>query len=922
MLEREALTEAVHHLLHESRLGRGGALFIIGESGLGKTTVLEFARILASSDARVGLARGDVMEAGLPFGLVAQAVHELGGGNALEGASARASPDEARTSRFYRTLRWLEGVTADGPVVLAFDDLHWSDGDSLALLSYLCRRIDALPVAVIATLRPWPPEAEEMCLRLAAAGYGRIERLAPLSEPAARALLVERAGHPVSDEVIEQALVSSARNPLLLEQVALAIQGEGADEEAVRRWHAPDDRLFLHRFAGLSQRDLRLSQAASVLGRRFRPELAVALAGLQGDDAAPTLDALSRSGLVCHAGASTAEFTHLLFQQALYEDLPPLVREELHGRAFRLLLDRGMEAEAAEHAVRGNLVGEPDAVGVLVRAGGVALRAGAMATAVERLQAAERLGGPRVNTDVLLLLGEARLATGHGVAAAQVYERLLGRPDLSTTTRAEALRMLGRALFMTGAGTRGVRRFDEAAELAGPDHPGLAVHALLDHSRAAWLTEGPVGALPAIARARTISCVLDEAMQMEVEAAWGFVAFAAGDATGLEAAIAAGDWAATDHARALRDLSWDWGTLRNSGRAAKYAERFANAEAVFALTFARAEREGSPYGIVSVASHHADTLARQGRLDEALDLATRAVALADLAPMAEAFAYAVKALLLLHLDRATESERCCQRAERAATIRGQWLPLLRVWHIRALRDLHEGRLDQACNGYERLADKTAQLGIGEPCLVASARHAVIAQVRNGRVGEAERTVAWVEGCAERLPCRWPRIAAATGRASLAEARGKADTAEAGFRAALALHGDVDLPPERVETLLQFGSFLRRSGRLVEARDALREALALAERIGATWLARVVHAELAVAGGRRRRRDASPEGLTAQEQRVAELAASGSTAADIARQLSLSVRTIETHLGRIYAKLGIHSQRELMAAAHRRHPSGP
>ena len=69
----------------------------------------------------------------------------------------------------------------------------------------------------------------------------------------------------------------------------------------------------------------------------------------------------------------------------------------------------------------------------------------------------------------------------------------------------------------------------------------------------------------------------------------------------------------------------------------------------------------------------------------------------------------------------------------------------------------------------------------------------------------------------------------------------------------------------------------------------------------------------MARGRRRPRE-SPDSLTPQEQRVAELAGAGRSCREIASQLSLSIRTIETHLHRIYAKLGIHSQRALMAMA--------
>lgn len=912
VLEREAVVQAVSELLYRARLGRGGNLFIIGEAGLGKTTLVQFACSLAASDVRVGLARGDVMETGLPFGLIAQLIDSLGGKDAIEAAGPFASADEARASRYYHTLRWLQALAANSPVLLALDDLHWSDGDSLALVSYLCRRIASLPVAVVSTLRPWPPRAEEVCMGLAAAGHARLDRLSALSEQAARALLVDRIGHAVAEEVVDGACTSSAGNPLLLEHLALAIGHDAASTQATTPWHAPHDVLLLGRFGGLPAAGLQLARAACVVGGRFDPGLAVALAGLGEDEAVLALDALSRSGLVRDVGALTAEFTHPLFRQALYDDLPPMVRHELHGRAFRLLLERGMEAEAAEHAVLGSLSGDAEAVAVLGRAGQSALRAGGLSTAIARLEAAVRLAGSQATPELLLLLGEARLAGGQGAEAARIYEMLIERSDLPAIARVEALRMLGRAMFITGQGARGTHRFEEAVAAAGTDRPALAVQAVLDHSRAAWLTGGPVAALLAMDRARDIAQGLDESVRMEVEAARGFVAFVAGDPTGLEAAIAAGRWAERHDAAIVRDLWWNWGTRRNSGRAAKYAERFDESESVFAAMFAQAEHIGSPQAIVSLAAHHADTLSRQGRLVEALRFATRAAALAELTPMADAFAYVVKALLLLHMGRLRESEMYCLRAEGAARVRGQWLPLLRVWHLRALRCVHEGDLGQACDLYTHLADETARLGIGEPCLVPWARNAVVAHLRAGHVDEAERVVTWVGGCAERLPCRWPRIAAGAGRASLAERRGDDDVADAEFRGALALHPEVELPIERVETLLQFGGFLRRSGRLHEARDTLREALAAAESTGARRLAQSVHAELAVAGGRRRKHHAAPESLTAQEQRVARLAAAGRGSLEIARQLSLSVRTIETHLGRIYAKLGVHSQRELMA----------
>jgi DNA-binding CsgD family transcriptional regulator len=98
------------------------------------------------------------------------------------------------------------------------------------------------------------------------------------------------------------------------------------------------------------------------------------------------------------------------------------------------------------------------------------------------------------------------------------------------------------------------------------------------------------------------------------------------------------------------------------------------------------------------------------------------------------------------------------------------------------------------------------------------------------------------------------------------------------------------------------------------RASLREALDLAERHGANALAARAHEELLVAGARpRRRRLTGRDALTAAELRVARLAATGHSNRDIAAELFLTPKTIETHLGHAYAKLSINKREELAAA---------
>jgi DNA-binding CsgD family transcriptional regulator len=235
-----------------------------------------------------------------------------------------------------------------------------------------------------------------------------------------------------------------------------------------------------------------------------------------------------------------------------------------------------------------------------------------------------------------------------------------------------------------------------------------------------------------------------------------------------------------------------------------------------------------------------------------------------------------------------------------------WLDYGRAW-----RRLAEGRLAEACELYERMETLGARVGLGEPCAVPWAGHAAAAYVRSGRTADACRVIGWLEDRVVSLPCRWPRIAAASGRALLAEAAGDQARADDLFHQAMSLHHEVDLPLERLQTLLEYGRFLRRSGQLQRARPLLAEALRLSEAAGAEWLAGQAREELRVAGGRRRQHS-DPRRLTAREQRVAALAADGATNTEIARTLFISVSTVETHLEHVFAKLAIRSRRELRA----------
>ena len=224
MLERDAVMAAVRGLLRDALSGRGGTLFVVGEAGLGKTTVLRYAAAVAGDWFRTGTGQADVGEAALPFGLIGQALDPL-----LDSHAATTGTTQAPADYFYAVLARLRQA-ASQPLFLALDDAHWADPDSLTLLRLICRRITELPVAVLVTARPWPPEALRAGEELAASHLAAVQHLAPLSADAARSMLQGAVG----DER-DRVAALCAGNPLLLGQVAAALRAARASRIRARR---------------------------------------------------------------------------------------------------------------------------------------------------------------------------------------------------------------------------------------------------------------------------------------------------------------------------------------------------------------------------------------------------------------------------------------------------------------------------------------------------------------------------------------------------------------------------------------------------------------------------------------------------------------------------------------------------------------
>jgi DNA-binding CsgD family transcriptional regulator len=185
-----------------------------------------------------------------------------------------------------------------------------------------------------------------------------------------------------------------------------------------------------------------------------------------------------------------------------------------------------------------------------------------------------------------------------------------------------------------------------------------------------------------------------------------------------------------------------------------------------------------------------------------------------------------------------------------------------------------------------------------------------ALVRLGEADEARELLAPLADEAERLGQPFPRAVAHRCRALLADERSHA----AYFEQALELHALDRNVFALARTRLAYGERLRRSGRRIDSRTQLRDALAAFERLEAIPWAERARRELRATGERvRARAPSTREELTPQELQIAVLAAKGKTNREVGARLFLSPKTIEWHLGKIYRKLGVGSRAELVTA---------
>ena len=188
----------------------------------------------------------------------------------------------------------------------------------------------------------------------------------------------------------------------------------------------------------------------------------------------------------------------------------------------------------------------------------------------------------------------------------------------------------------------------------------------------------------------------------------------------------------------------------------------------------------------------------------------------------------------------------------------------------------------------------------------------------GDLDRAEGLLERLEGWGRATGRVWTLATAARCRALLLAAQGDTQGAIQVLEAAIGYHEHLAMPFELGRTLLVTGQVQRRAKRKLAAKQRLEQALGIFESLPAPLWAQRARSELSRIG----LRPPASLALTATEERVAALAASGHTNRQVAQALFLSPRTVEANLARVYRKLGLSSRAELGAAMARKEPGPP
>ena len=922
LLGREAELERCSGLLERVRGGVSAALVILGDPGAGKTALLEHLITAASAPGAFTVLQARCLEAEseIPYSGLADVTRPLGGLiDALPHAQARAlqaalalgpsttpGPRPAGGDRFavaIATLTLLAAAAETGPVVVTVDDAHWLDSASAEALVFTARRLGTEGVGMVFTLRhtePWPAHFEALPAM----------DLEGLDAGAAAALVTQVRARPVPAEVTMRLWAATGGNPLALTSLAATLD----EAQLLGKAQIPDPlpvgatirRGFIRRMTGLPQacHDALLVAAAADV-----PQLnAVAAALGESNLSVADLEAAESRGLISiRPGEGDLTFDHPLLRSAVYHDASPSSRRAAHAALARALAG-APERRAWHLALAASGPDEPVAAD-LADAARQAQRRGGHGGAARALELAAQLS-PSADRRAIRLFEAAQAAAlaGQAIRVNDLLDAgIAAGPDPVLRARMQNLR--GRvAMFSASPLRAGHLLLAEADRIEGVD--------------AALAAQMRVEAVPAIGLAgrvheelkvaidahRTAAGLGDDDLAARAGLLLGMARILAGDPQSdrmlFEASLArlAGRPLSADSAldlllylsAAAQALSWVGELDRAANLIAELRER---------------TRDALLPGLLSyVLGMSSEIELRRGRLAAAHAVAAESVQLAadTVAGTQHAFALARLGAAAAAMGLAEECRTSVAHALAVSEEADIWSVPIHGHAALGLLALGAGDPGEAAHALDRAECAAERAGLGHPGVVAYAGDHAEALVRAGRRPEAEQALGRLQAQARISQGTWELGVTARCHGLLAPAV----AADSHFTRAQALLEPVSAF-EAARTRLCWGESLRRRRQRGQARRLLDQALETFTKLGAVTWARQTEMELEASGAAVHRTIPTPASqLTPREFQICVLVAQGATNPEIAAKLFLSRKTIEAHLGHIFAKLGVRSRTEL------------
>jgi len=927
LLERDREIAALAEAARTVADGHGAAIAIRGRAGIGKTSLVETAHErAAAAGLTVASVRAGELERELGWGIAVDAVDALIdmidtdrelllSGRARPAAAIldeAPSLDElvefapAQQAAIVAALTLVVGrLAALRPIAVLADDVHWADPLSLRWLCHLAARAPQLPLMLVVALRPSEPGSwheglgqldETASLRLAPA---------PLTQAATAELFGGALGDDADSETSGAVHEVTAGNPFLIDQLVRHFDAGPVTADEVRR--ARPERLgamLEPRLARLGPDVRALADAVAVLGVDVELRHAREVAGLSREAATDAYDRLVAAGLF--ADGLPLSFAHPLLRETVLGALSAAAAEDLHRRAAEVLADPDAPTAAAVHLLATEPVGESWAADLLVAAGRRAMTRSAYESAAAFFERALReppAATPRHR--IALWQGRALVLAARDEGFAVLRDALDETPD--PAERAEIALEVGGSLMAVDRPREALAAYERGVAAAADADATVRIGLLAERALSALaLRDDPAQILAAISEAMDATAAAPDLAGRAALGLVGIVAVWSGDDAArctelLERALEAPPHGRRDALEWTPDLAWLMAGLA-------WCDAHARRDAFLDAVIARASERGAMLDVALATAWRSYGRMRQGKVADAEDDARFALALyVDLDDAHHAMVSAFLLDALLARGAYDEAQQLLDHAPPHSD--DDQIVYLALLDARARLRIAQGRLEEARDDLELIRAETERHAFQCP---AAVRWRPLLAVVEHELGD--------HAAAHALAAQDIELTRAFGAP---RARGLALLAAATIaepREALELLAEADevLAPspaalEHAQALYALGVANRRLGRRGEATELLRRCLDGAARCGADALARAARSELRVLGARpRRERISGPESLTAAERRVAELAAAGATNAQIARELVVSARTVETHLTSIYRKLDINRRGELAA----------